>query len=359
LWKGAPVFCGPRGLPFGTVTLYRNGGDGVFTDVSLRSGIRPAENCYAFTTVSTDLNGDGWPDIYLACDSSASLFFRNNGDGTFREVGVEAGLAYSEHGAEQAGMGVAVADFDNDGSLDITKTNFSGDYPNLYQNIGKGIFNDVTLRAGLAVNPQYVLWGTGFADLDNDGWKDIIQVAGHVYPNVQAIEAREMFEQPRLVYRNLGNGRYEDVSESAGPGFAEKLSSRGAAFGDFDNDGDMDAVVMNMHRAPSLLRNRLNSQNHWTKVQLRGTKSNRAAIGAVVGLTAGDLTQTAAVLSQSSFLSVDDMRLHFGLGAAERIDKINVRWPSGAVEDFPGATAGTLLLLVEGSGETKPVAMPR
>ncbi len=358
-WKGAPVYCGPRGLPFGTANLYHNRGDGTFEDVSAKAGIRQAKDFYAFTVVAADLNADDWTDLYVACDSTPSLLFRNNKDGTFSEVGTETGVAYSEHGAEQAGMGLSVGDFNNDGRLDILKTNFVGDYPNLYRNLGKGIFEDVTVRAGLAVNPDYVLWGTALVDLDNDGWKDIFQVSGHVYPEVQTIDRTEPYKRPRLVYRNLGNGRFEDVSAMAGPGVAKAFSSRGAAFGDFDNDGDIDVVVMNMHEAPSLLRNDLKNGNHWIKVQLEGTRSNRAAIGATVTVAAGGVTQTDAVLSQSSFLSHNDLRLHFGLGEASRVDKITVRWPSGEVEEFPGVAADGLALLVEGTGQARLVALPK
>ncbi len=358
-WKGAPVYCGPRGLPFGAATLYHNRGDGTFEDVSVKAGIRRAKDFYAFTAVAADLNADGWTDLYLACDSTPSLLFRNNQDGTFGEIGTETGVAYSEHGAEQAGMGLSVGDFNNDGRLDILKTNFVGDYPNLYRNLGKGIFDDVTVRAGLAVNPDYVLWGTGFVDLDNDGCKDIFQVSGHVYPEVQSIDPTEPYKRPRLVYRNLGNGRFEDVSAMSGSGVARAFSSRGAAFGDFDNDGDMDVVVMNMHEAPSLLRNDLKNQNHWIKVQLEGAKSNRGALGATVTVTAGGLRQTDAVLSQSSFLSHNDLRLHFGLGAARRVDRITVRWPSGEVEEFPGVAADGLFLLVEGAGQARRVPLPQ
>ncbi len=358
-WKGAPVYCGPRGLPFGSLTLYHNRGDGTFEDVSVKSGIRQVKDFYVFTIASTDLNGDGWPDIYVACDSTPSILFRNEGDGTFSEIGTEAGVAYNENGAEQAGMGLSIGDFDNDGLLDILKTNFIGDYPNLYRGIGKGSFEDITVRAGLAVNPDYVLWGTGFADLDNDGWKDILQVSGHVYPEVEAIDRTETYKKPRLVYRNLGNGKFEDVSSIAGPGITQAHSSHGAAFGDFDNDGDIDVLVMNMYEPPSLLRNDLKSANHWIEVKLEGTKSNRSAIGAVVSIAAGGMTQTSTELSQSSFISHSDLRLHFGLGKAERVDKITVHWPSGQTEEFPGTAAGTLVLLVEGSGQTKPVAMPQ
>ena len=358
-WKGSPVYCGPRGLPFGGATLYHNRGDGTFEDVSIHSGIRKAKDFYAFTAVAADLDGDGWTDIYIACDSTPSLYFRNNRDGTFREIGTEAGVAYSEHGGEQAGMAVSVSDFDNDGRLDILKTNFTGDYPNLYRSFRKGFFNDVSVKAGLGVNPSYIVWGTGLVDLDNDGWKDILQVTGHVYPEVQSIDRTEPYKTPRLVYRNLGNGRFEDVSAMAGPGVAQAYSSRGAAFGDFDNDGDIDVVVMNMHEAPSLLRNDLKGANHWFKVKLQGTKSNRAAIGATVVLRAGKLSQTEPVLSQSSFLSHNDLRLHFGLGDAARVDGITVRWPSGDVEEFPGAPADGLALLVEGTGKTEMVPLRR
>lgn len=359
LWKDTPVYCGPRGLPHGRVTLFRNRGDGTFEDVSVLSGLRKARDFYAFTAVAADLNGDGWTDIYVACDSTPSLFFRNNGGGTFTELGAEAGIAYNEHGAEQAGMGVAVGDYDNDGWLDLLKTNFIRDYPNLYRNLGKGAFEDVVLPAGLAVNPQYVVWGTGFEDLDNDGWKDIFQVTGHVYPEIQQIDPTESYEGPRLVYRNLGNGRFEDVSHLAGPGVAARHASHGAAFGDFDNDGDVDVLIMNMEAPPSLLRNDLGSENGWIKVQLEGTKSNRSAIGSVVTVEAGELRQTSAVLSQASFLSLNDLRLHFGLGRREAARRIVVRWASGAIEEFAGAPAGSLVRLVEGSGKTEIVPLAK
>lgn len=359
LWKGTPVYCGPRGLPFGTSFLYRNRGDGTFEDVSVKAGIRSPKDYYGFTAMAADVDGDGWTDIVVACDSTPTMFFRNNRDGTFRELGTEVGLAYNENGAEQAGMGLSIADFDNDGRLDILKTNFTGDYPNLFRNLGKGSFEDVVRRAGLAVNPDNVLWGTGFVDLDNDGWTDIVQVSGHVYPEVGLIDKREAYKMPRLVYRNLGKGKFEDMSAAAGPGINAPHSSRGMAFGDFDNDGAMDVLIMNMNEIPSLLQNRLASENRWIKVRLQGTGSNRGAIGATVSVTAGGLTRTSTVQSQSSFLSRSDPRLHFGLGTADRAEKITVRWPSGEDEVFPGADADQLVLLVEGSGETKPLPLPR
>jgi hypothetical protein len=358
-WKGMPVFCGPRGLPYGKITLYHNRGDGTFEDVSAKSGIRSLENFYAFTAVAADYNGDGWTDIYIACDSTPSILLRNNKDGTFSDIGTEAGVAFNEHGFEQGGMGVAVGDFLNDGKLHILKTNFAGDYPNVYRNLGGGIFEDMVLRARLTVNPQYVGWGVGLVDLDNDGWRDIFQVNGHVYPELDNGKGPERYRNPRLVYRNLGSGVFEDVSAMAGPGVQEKSSSRGAAFGDFDNDGDIDVLVMNMGERPSLLRNDLDGANHWLKVQLRGTRSNRSAIGAVVQVETQSRKLTDAVVSQSSYISHNDSRLHFGLGGDSAASKITVRWPNGTVESFPGAPAGKLVQLVEGSGETRIAAMPK
>lgn len=347
-WKGMPVFCGPRGLPFGRATLYRNLGDGKFADVTTESGIGATRGFYAFTTVAADLTGDGWADLYVACDSTPSLLFRNERNGTFREIGTEAGVAFNEHGFEQGGMGVAVGDYGGDGLLDLLKTNFAGDHPNLYKGVGRGIFEDVVIAAGLGVNPQYVAWGVAFADLDNDGWPDILQVNGHVYPELEARAGAEKFRNPRIVYRNLGQGRFEDVSELSGPGIAAQHSSRGAAFGDLDNDGDIDAVVINMNEPPSLLRNARRSPGHWLRVQLEGTVSNKSAIGAVVTVRAGGRSQIQPVLSQSSFISQNDLRLHFGLGAAAAYDSIHVRWPNGAEEEFPGGPANRDVRLNEG-----------
>lgn len=350
LWKGAPVFCGPRGLPHGRLTLFRNKGDGTFEDVSQQAGVRNVSGCYAFTTVAADIDGDGWTDVYVACDSTPSLLLRNGRNGTFREIGTESGLAFNENGSEQAGMGIAIGDYDGDGLLDISKTNFSGDYPNLYRNAGRGIFTDVPVRAGIAVNPRLVQWGTGFVDFDLDGWLDLFQVSGHVYPDVKNIDAADSYAQPPVVYRNLGNGRFEDMSAKAGVGALEARSSRGAAFADFDSDGAVDIAVMNMHARPALLRNTVNAKGTWLKVRLEGVKSNRAAIGAVVTVEAGGRKQVAPVVSQSSFLSVSDFTLHFGLGGAGRADGITVRWPSGEMEQFDGASAGQIVKLREGSG---------
>jgi len=348
-WKGVPVNCGPRGLPTGFARLYRNNGDGTFTDVSKPSGIAAASGSYPMTAVAADYDNDGWPDIYVACDSTPSWLFRNRHDGTFAQEGLEHGVALSEDGLEQAGMGVAVGDYDLDGNLDIFKTHFSDDTNVLYRNDGKGYFNDVTIRAGLGVETRYVGWGTGLVDLDNDGHPDIFVVTGSVYPEVERTLPAYPFKTPRLVFRNLGEGRFEELIEEAGPGVAAPHVGRGCAFGDFDNDGDVDVVVVNLNEPPSLLRNDVTGDGHWLKVLLEGVKSNRSAIGARVVARYGERTQAQEVLAASSFYSASDRRLHFGLGALAVAD-LDIRWPNGATEKIPGVAADQLVVIREGSG---------
>jgi enediyne biosynthesis protein E4 len=348
-WKGMPVNCGPRGLPTGYVQLFRNNGDGTFRDVSRESGVATASGSYPMTAVAADFDNDGWPDIYVACDSTASWLFRNQHDGTFREEGLQRGAALSEDGLEQAGMGIGVGDYDLDGSLDIVKTHFSDDTNVLYRNDGKGNFDDFTLRAGLGVETRFVGWGAGIVDLDNDGHPDLFLVTGSVYPEIEQKVPAYPFRTPRLVFRNLGDGRFEEFIDEAGPGVAAAHTSRGCAFGDFDNDGDMDVIVINMNEPPSLLRNDVTGGGHWLKVLLVGAQSNRSAIGARVTARYGGRIQAQEVMAQASFYSANDRRLHFGLGPATAAD-LTIRWPTGATETVPNVAADHLVVIREGAG---------
>jgi enediyne biosynthesis protein E4 len=345
-WKGVATPCGPRGLRPGRHFLYRNRGDGTFEDVSEKSGIARAHDSFGFTAVAADFDGDGWQDIYEACDSTPSLFFHNNGNGTFTEEGLERGLALNPDGMEQAGMGLAVADVTGDGIFDILKTHFADDTPGLYQGLGKGRYNDVTLKSGLAVETRYVSWGAAFPDLDHDGLPDIFVVTGNVYPDTERSLPSYPYRSPALLYRNLGGGRFEQLSHEAGPALAERHSSRGLAAGDIDNDGDTDLLIWNRNEPPSLLRNDLKSTNHWLQVRLHGTRSNRAAIGASVFVQSGSTRQAQPVLSQSSFTSASDLRLTFGLGAATSAE-ITVAWPSGRQQKFSASAVDRLLNLTE------------
>jgi len=354
-WKGVPIMCGPRGLPGDTNILYHNNGDGTFTDVSEKSGILIPGPRYSITAVSYDFDNDGWPDIYVAVDSESSILFKNNHDGTFTDVAVMAGCAYNDNGHEQAGMGVAVADYDCDGWFDIFKTNFADDTSNLYHNNGDGTFSDVSFAAGVGVNNRYVAWGCGFVDYDNDGWQDIIQINGHVYPEIDNYNFGQTFKNPRLVYKNLGNGRFKDVSAEMGPGISERYSSRGAAFGDYNNNGDMDVLILNLNDPPSLLRNEGGNQQNWIKIKLLGTKCNRTAIGARVRVMTGKHVQMDEVHSGDSVMSQSDLRLHFGLGKVETVDTIEVKWPTTQkIERFTQVKANQIVTIREGDGMIKP-----
>jgi enediyne biosynthesis protein E4 len=349
-WKGIPVECGPRGLPTGRHSLYRNNGDGTFTDVSKQAGVDGANESYGMTVVAADLDEDGWPDIYVACDSTPSLLFMNNHNGTFREEGVVRGVALSNDGAEQAGMGVGVGDYDLDGHLDIFKTHFADDANGLFHNDGKGNFDDVTLSSRVGVETRYICWGAGIVDLDNDGYPDLFMVTGNVYPEVERKLPQYANKTPRAVFRNLGNGTFEELTAEAGPGVSEAHSSRGCAFGDFDNDGDVDILILNLNEPPSLLRNDLSGKQNWIKVKLQGVKSNRSAIGARILVRYGGKVQAQAVLSQSSFYSCNDPRLHFGLGAFAKAD-IEIFWPNGLHERFSQLAANQLVTFKEGLGQ--------
>jgi enediyne biosynthesis protein E4 len=352
-WKGVPVNCGPRGLKTSRHYLYRNNGDGTFSDVSEESGIAKARGSYGMTAVAADLDNDGWPDIYVACDSTPSFLFRNNHDGTFREEGLERGVALSEDGMEQAGMGVGIGDVNLDGHLDIFKTHFADDTHILYRNDGKGNFDDVTVRSGIGVDTRFIGWGTGIIDLDNDGLPDIFVVTGNVYPEVEKAIQQYPYKTPRLLFRNLGAGsagvKFEELLDDAGPGVTAAHSSRGCAFGDFDNDGDMDVLIFNMNEPPSLLRNDVTGGGHWLKVLLQGVKTNRSAIGSRVTARYAGRTQAQEVTAQSSFYSVNDRRLHFGLGSATTAD-LTVRWTNGLVETHPKVAADQLVVIREGGG---------
>ena len=354
-WKGIPTMCGPRGLTGDTNVLYKNNGDGTFTDVSEKSGILKPGPRYSITAVSYDFDNDGWPDIYVAVDSQPSILFRNNHDGTFTDQAVIAGVAYSDNGHEQAGMGVAVADYDCDGSLDIFKTNFADDTCNLYHNNGDGTFTDVTFASGVGINNQYVAWGCAFLDYDNDGWTDLMQINGHVYPEIEGHAVGQTYKNPRVVYRNMGRGsggvHFTDVSAQMGPGITEHFSSRGAAFGDYDNDGGIDALVLNLGDLPSLLHNVGGNAQNWIKLKLIGTICNRTAIGARVRVITGTHIQIDEVHSGGSVMSQSDLRLHFGLGTIQTIDAIEVKWPTTQkIERFTNVPANQILTIREGHG---------
>jgi hypothetical protein len=357
-WRSVPVNCGPKGLPPGRHSLYRNNGDGTFTDVSEKAGISKAPRTYGMTVVAADFDNDGWPDIYVASDTTPSLFFHNRHDGTFEEEGLARGVALNDDGVAQAGMGIGVGDYNLDGSLDILKTHLFDDTNVIYRNDGKGSFSDETNSTGLGVEARYTCWGAGIVDLDNDGLPDFFIVTGSVYPEVGRVLPAYPNKTPRCLFRNLGGGKFEELIGAAGPGVEEPHSSRGCAFGDFDNDGDVDILIVNLNEPPSLLRNDIAGGAHWLKVLLQGTKTNRSAIGSRVTATYGGKRQAQEVLAQSSFYSASDRRLHFGLGAAASAD-IEVRWLGAAVEKFPALEAGRLYVIREGAGIVSRDALPK
>jgi hypothetical protein len=359
------VPCGPQGFAGGTNILYRNRGDGTFADVSEESGIahpRGASSMifvgrnwqpsgsYGMGAAAADFDNDGWPDIYVACDSAPSLFYRNHHDGTFREVAVPAGCALDENGVALSGMGVAVGDYDADGWLDIARTNFSEQVTTLYHNYGEAAFEDSSIKAGLGVNRKYLGFGVGFFDFDNDGWKDLFLANGHVYSQIANRKLHVTYREPKVLYRNLGNGRFEDVSLKAGSAIRAENLGRGCAFGDFDNDGDVDVIVNNLGGPPSLLRNDGGNRNNWVMIKCVGTRSNRSAIGTRVNVKNGEHRQIDEVMSGSSYYSQNDFRLHFGLGRASKADSVDLTWPSGLKESFRDLPANHLFVLQEAKG---------
>ncbi len=368
-YKGMQVACGPPGLDGGKNILYHNNGDGTFTDVSEKAGMWNTIGTYALSVTVADLDNDGWPDIYVANDSTAATFYQNQKDGTFKDVAIEAGIAYSPDGKPQAGMGVAVGDYNRDGLLDIVKTNFAGDTDSLYLNLGDGTFEDHTYLSGLGLNTRYLGWGVGFVDLDNDGWLDIFISNGHVYPEVDASHLDAPYAEHKYVYRNLRNGQFEEVTNLAGPGITDAVPARGCAFGDYDNDGDIDIVVNCVNAPPQLLRCDTTILRNWIKVRLVGKKSNRTGIGARITVTASTNTQAMSgqgkqplqqvdeLRSGGSYYSQNDLRLHFGLDQAVQADKVEILWPSGIKDTLTNLAANKLYVIEEGGKVLKTLPM--
>jgi hypothetical protein len=350
MWKGVPVMCGPRGLSGSKNILFHGRGDGTFEDVTTKAHIDRTDGHYAFSVSTFDFDEDGWTDIYVACDSTPSILYRNNHDGTFTDVAVTSGAAFNEDGREQAGMGSTIADFNGDGHLDIFKTNFSDDTSTLYKNNADGSFTDTTTAAGLGLYTQYLGWGTMFLDIDNDGWPDLLLVNGHVYPEVDSQHLGSNYKEPRILFHNNGNGTFSDISATAGTSITIPASSRGLAVGDFWNDGRISAVISNMNAMPSLLVNEVRNENHWIAIHTIGTKSNRDGIGARILVKTSARVFVDEVRSGSSYISNSDMRVHFGLGKTDKIESIEIRWPTGATERFSSARIDQVVTLTEGKG---------
>ena len=350
-YKGLAVACGPPGLPGAKNLLFHNRGDGTFEDRSEKSRITGAKGTYGLGVATLDFDRDGWVDLYVANDSSPSALYRNNRDGTFTDIGTTAGCAYSQDGKAQAGMGLAIGDYDRSGTMDIFKTNFAGDTSTLYANTGDGLCEDRTFASGIGVNTRWLGWGVGFLDLDADGWIDLFLVNGHVYPEVAALETEAGYMQPKVVYRNLRNGRFADVSAALGPPVTIPKAGRGAVFADFDNDGDVDVLVNNMHDTPDLFRLDGSGDRRWLSLKLVGKQSNRSAIGARVRLVTADGEQQQEVRGGGSYYSQNDLRLHFGLGIARAVDRIVVRWPNGVEESWAPLAIDRLHTLTEGTGQ--------
>jgi enediyne biosynthesis protein E4 len=336
--------------------LYHNRGNGAFEDVSEKSGITRASGTYGLGVSTFDFDNDGWIDLYVANDSNPSALYRNNHDGTFTDVGVLSGCAYSQDGKPQAGMGVAIGDYDRNGTMDIFKTNFAGDTSTLYGNAGGTLCEDRTFAAGIGLNTRWLGWGTAFVDLDNDGWLDLFLTNGHVYPEVRQLKTEAGYEQRKIVYRNGGNGRFTDVTERLGPPVTTPKAGRGAAFGDFNNDGQIDVAISNVNDRPDLFRLNGDTRHHWITLKLAGVTSNRNAIGARVKCTTAGVPQWQEVRGGGSYLSQNDFRVHFGLALATRVERIDVRWPNGLEESWENLDADKIHTLKEGSGRAQPAS---
>ncbi len=353
-FHGTPVQCGPRGLPGSGDSLYRNRGDGTFEDVSVKAGVADPDRRFGMGAVWADFTGDGRPDLYVANDAGPNYLYRNNGNGTFSEVALQAGTALSEDGREQGSMGVAVGDYDHSGGWSIFVTNFSDEYNALYRHDRALQFTDVSFASQTA-KPSIPLvgWGTHFLDYDNDGWLDLFVVNGHVYPQVERAGSASAYAHPKLLFHNNHNATFADVTSTSGAALSERAVSRGSAAGDLDNDGDLDVVINNLDGAPAVLRNDGGNRQNFVVVDLEGRTSNRSAIGGVVTLRAGDLVQRAEERSGDSYLSHSDPRLHFGLGMRAKADAIEVRWPDGKTQRFADIPANTFITIVEGSSEVR------
>ncbi len=385
-YKGIQVACGPPGLEGGKNILYRNNGDGTFTDVTAKAGMNGTLGTYALSCAAADLDNKGWPNIYVANDSTSATYYVNQKDGTFKDQAIEAGVAYSPDGKPQAGMGVSIGDYNRDGLLDIVKTNFAGDTDSLYMNLGDGSFDDRTYQAGLGINTRLLGWGVSFIDMDNDGWLDILVANGHVYPEVDGTQVDASYAERKYLYRNLRNGQFEDVSLLGGSGIRAEAKARGFAVGDFDNDGDLDAVVNCVNAVPQLLRCDSTLKRSWVKIRLVGTKSNRTGIGARIKVVAKTgtvvsgqlsvvsqradpgsassppagipaLTQIEEVRSCNGYYSASDLRIHFGLGEAKKVDLVEIKWPSGAVDSLKDLDVNRLYVVEEGGKILKTMEM--
>ena len=354
-YRGIAVQCGPRGLKGAGDSLFHNNGDGTFTNVSKESGVSDARGFYGMQAIWSDFNNVGRPDLFIANDSTPNYLYKNEGNGKFTDIGLESGTAVNEDGSEQGSMGIAIGDYNHTGRQSFLVTNFANEYNTLYRNDGEWNFQDVTYKVGLAVpSLPGVKWGTAFADLDNDGWPDLLVVAGHVYPQVDQVPAQGGYREPRSLSMNLAGERFCDASDQAGPALMEKRVSRGLAVGDLFNSGNLDVVINDLDGPPSILRNRGIPGRHWITFELAGTKSNRMGIGAKLKLVAGGMTQTEETHSGGSYLSQNDPRVHFGIGSATKVDLLEVRWPSGKVDTIKDLAADKFYSILEGKGVVDP-----
>lgn len=355
-YRGVPVQCGPRGLPGAGDSLFHNNGNGTFSDVSMKAGVSDPDGRYGLGVVWTDIDQDGWQDLYVANDSGPNFLYHNNHNGTFTEMGFLAGAAVGEDGNEQGSMGVAVGDYVHTGRLALLVTNFVDEYDTLYRHDEPLMFSDVSFAAGTArVMGPYVGWGTAFLDYDNDGWPDLMVVNGHVYPQVDSVDVGSKYAQRILLFHNDGNGKFSEVAAQAGDALMVPRVSRGAAFGDIDNDGNVDVVINNLDGKPTILQNDGGAKNNFVTIKTVGKGPNRDALGARVKVVAGDLVQWDEVRSGGSYLSSSDLRLHYGLGKRSHVDLIEVHWPDGQTETVMNIAANQFLTIQEGAGVIKQV----